>query len=358
MTDVRDKIQLKKPDGTIIAELPMYRSLYEVPLNRYIDFIKAEEPLSRYSGLVSREGQLNRFVDFVKDAMSDNTTPEDLQRMYESFLETDIPIRDKEEDELKEINVARVMAKCVGEFFGVPLNSVLGAHYGNTDDIPSGGLQSLYVWIANLVGTFQARIRTPQDCYFDYKGGRYTVPIIGVQTLSALPLLPAMDTGQMIEAYEIRRIAKRMVETTQDPDGSGLYTYYLNLLSVLALKDGERLPYGESEVENFINARTEYFADIHGGNGVDTGTALDIDFFLASLMRPSEVTGAAIGTLTNHALDLVQRIARRGKPNRKRSTPQSPTASKSLSKSDTGKSTSNSLRGVGMSKRVKVPSKQ
>lgn len=311
MTDVRDKIQLKKPDGTIIAELPMYRSLYEVPLNRYIDFIKAEEPL-----------------------------------------------HDKEKLEAGEVNVARVLAKCVGEFFGVPLNSVLDAHYGNTDDIPSGGLQSLYVWIANLVGTFQARIRTPQDCYFDYKGERYTVPIIGVQTLSALPLLPAMDTGQMIEAYEIRRIAKRMVETTQDPDGSGLYTYYLNLLSVLALKEGERLPVGESEVENFINARTEYFADIHGGNGVDAGTALDIDFFLASLMRPCEVTGAAIGTLTNHALDLVARIAKRGNPSKKRSTRQSPTANKSLSKSGTGKSTSNSLKGRGLSKRVKVPSKQ
>lgn len=311
MTDVRDKIKLKKPDGTIIAELPMYRSLYEVPLNRYIDFIKAEEPL-----------------------------------------------HDKEKLEAGEVNVARVLAKAVGEFFGVPLNSVLDAHYGNTDDIPSGGLQSLYVWIANLVGTFKARIRTPQDCYFDYKGERYTVPIIGVQTLSALPLLPAMDTGQMIEAYEIRRIAKRMVETTQDPDGSGLYTYYLNLLSVLALKEGERLPYGESDVENFINARTEYFADIHGGNGVDAGTALDIDFFLASLMRPCEVTGAAIGTLTNHALDLVARIAKRGNPSKKRSTRQSPTANKSLSKSGTGKYTSNSLKGVGMSKRVKVPSKQ
>lgn len=311
MTDVRDKIKLKKPDGTIIAELPMYRSLYEVPLNRYIDFIKAEEPL-----------------------------------------------HDKEKLEAGEVNVARVLAKCVGEFFGVPLNSVLDAHYGNQDDIPSGGMQSLYVWIANLVGTFKARIRTPQDCYFDYKGERYTVPIIGVQTLSALPLLPAMDTGQMIEAYEIRRIAKRMVETTQDPDGSGLYTYYLNLLSVLALKEGERLPYGESDVENFINARTEYFADIHGGNGVDAGTALDIDFFLASLMRPCEVTGAAIGTLTNHALDLVARIAKRGNPSKKRSTRQSPTANKSLSKSGTGKYTSNSLKGVGMSKRVKVPSKR
>ena len=311
MTDVRDKIKLKKPDGTIIAELPMYRSLYEVPLNRYIDFIKAEEPL-----------------------------------------------HDKEKLEAGEVNVARVLAKCVGEFFGVPLNSVLDAHYGNTDDIPSGGMQSLYVWIANLVGTFKARIRTPQDCYFDYKGERYTVPIIGVQTLSALPLLPVVETGQMIEAYEIRRIAKRMVETTQDPDGSGLYTYYLNLLSVLALKEGERLPYGESDVENFINARTEYFADIHGGNGVDAGTALDVDFFLASLMRPCEVTGAAVGTLSNHALDLVARIAKRGNPNKKRLTRQLPTANKYLSKSDTGKSTSNSLKGVGMSKRVKVPSKQ
>jgi hypothetical protein len=310
MTDVRDKIKLKKPDGTIIAELPMYRSLYEVPLNRYIDFIKAEEPL-----------------------------------------------HDKEKLEAGEVNVARVLAKCVGEFFGVPLNSVLDAHYGNTDDIPSGGLQSLYAWIANLVGTFKARIRTPQDCYFDYKGERYTVPVIGVQTLSALPLLPVVETGQMIEAYEIRRIAKRMVETTQDPDASGLYTYYLNLLSVLALKEGERLPYGESEVENFINARTEYFADIHGGNGIDAGTALDVDFFLAGLMMRSEVTGAAVGTLSNHALDLVQRIARRARPNRKRSMQQSRTASKSLSKSDTGKSTSNSLKGRGLSKPVKVPSK-
>jgi len=310
MTDVRDKIKLKKPDGTIIAELPMYRSLYEVPLNRYIDFIKAEEPL-----------------------------------------------HDKEKLEAGEVNVARVLAKCVGEFFGVPLNSVLDAHYGNTDDVPSGGMQSLYVWIANLVGTFKARIRTPQDCYFDYKGERYTVPIIGVQTLSALPLLPVVETGQMIEAYEIRRIAKRMVETTQDPDGSGLYTYYLNLLSVLALKEGERLPYGESDVENFINARTEYFADIHGGNGVDAGTALDVDFFLASLMRPCEVTGAAVGTLSNHALGLLQKIVRLGRRNKMRLTRQSPTANKSLSKSGTGKSTSNSLKGVGMSKRVKVPSK-
>jgi len=310
MTDVRDKIKLKKPDGTIIAELPMYRSLYEVPLNRYIDFIKAEEPL-----------------------------------------------HDKEKLEAGEVNVARVLAKCVGEFFGVPLNSVLDAHYGNTDDVPSGGLQSLYVWIANLVGTFKARIRTPQDCYFDYKGERYTVPIIGVQTLSALPLLPVVETGQMIEAYEIRRIAKRMVETTQDPDGSGLYTYYLNLLSVLALKEGERLLYGESDVENFINARTEYFADIHGGNGVDAGTALDVDFFLASLMRPCEVTGAAVGTLSNHALGLLQKIVRLGRRNKMRLTRQSPTANKSLSKSGTGKSTSNSLKGVGMSKRVKVPSK-
>lgn len=305
MTDVRDKIKLRKPDGTIIAELPAYRSLYEVPLNRYIDFIKAEEPL-----------------------------------------------HDKERMEAGEVNVARVLAKAVGEFFGVSITDAMQSHYGQIDDLPSGGLQSLYVWIANLVGTFKARIRTPADCYFDYKGERFTIPIIGIQTLSALPLLPDMETGQMVEAYEIRRIAKRLIDSTKDPEGSGLYSYYLQLLSVLALKEGERLPVGESEIENFINTRALHFAEI------DAGTALDVDFFLAGLMRPSEVTGAAVGTLSNHATDLVQRIVRRAGRNKTPTTGRSNTPKKSLKKSDTGKSTSNSLKGRGLSKPVKVPSKR
>lgn len=315
MTDVRDKIQLKKPDGTIIAELPMYRSLYEVPLNRYIDFIKAEEPL-----------------------------------------------HDKEKLEAGEVNVARVLAKCVGEFFGVPLNSVMDAHYGNTDDIPSGGVLSLYVRISKLVEAFTPRIRTPRDCHFEYKGHQYTIPVISVKTMSDLHipthLLPPVETGQMVEAYEVRRMAKRQIDATKDPDGSGLYTYYLNLLSVLALKDGELLPHGELDVENFIEARTLHFADIETGNGIDAGTALDVDFFLANLMRPSALTGAAVGILSNHALDLVQRIAKRDRLNRRRLMQQLLIASKSLRKSDTGKSTSNSLKGRGLSKRVKVPSKQ
>lgn len=305
MTDVRDKIKLRKPDGTIIAELPAYRSLYEVPLNRYIDFIKADEPL-----------------------------------------------HDKERMEAGEVNVARVLAKAVGEFFGVSITDAMQSHYGQIDDLPSGGLQSLYVWIANLVGTFKARIRTPADCYFDYKGERFTIPIIGIQTLSALPLLPDMETGQMVEAYEIRRIAKRLIDSTKDPEGSGLYSYYLQLLSVLALKEGERLPVGESKIENFINTRALHFAEI------DAGTALDVDFFLAGLMRPSEVTGAAVGTLSNHAIDLVQRIARRAGRNKTHTTGHSNTPKKSLRKSVTGKSTSNSLKGRGLSKPVKVPSKR
>lgn len=328
MTDVRDKIKLRKPDGTIIAELPAYRSLYEVPLNRYIDFIKAEEPL-----------------------------------------------HDKEKLEAGEVNVARVLAKAVGEFFGVSITDAMQAHYGQIDDLPSGGLQSLYVWIANLVGTFKRTIREPHNCYFDYKGERYKIPIIGRQTLSALPLLPDLETWQMVEAYEIRRIAKRQIDATKDPDGSGLYSYYLQLLAVIALKvtdtfrgvvegavqyeaeqakkEGrEVVPIGEAQIENFINTRALHFAEI------DAGTALDVDFFLAGLMRPSEVTGAAVGTLSNHATGLVQRIARRAGRNKTHTTGHSNTPKKSLKKSDTGKSTSNSLKGRGLSKPVKVPSKR
>lgn len=303
MSDSARTIQLRRKDGAIIAELPAYPSLYQVPLNRYIDFIKGSEPFD-----------------------------------------------DKGAVERGEVNVARVMAKSVGEFFGVPLEDILQAEYGTVEDSPGGGLQSLYVWIVNLIGTFEARIRKPEDCFFDYKGERYTIPIIGLQTLASLPLLPNLEVGQMVEAYEIKRIAQRTVDKTKDPDGSGLYSYYLQLLSVLALKDGEKLPFSESEVDVFINNRLLHFAEI------DAGTALDVDFFLAASMRPSALTGAAVGTLSNHAFDLVRRIVPRGRLNRKHSTRRQSTRKKSLKKSDTGKSTSNSLIGRGLQKRVKVPS--
>lgn len=265
-----NQIHLKAAGGKTIASLPAYESLYQVPLSRYIDFLKAREPLD-----------------------------------------------DKERLESGEVNIPRVLAKAVGAFMGISVEDVLTAEYGNFEDVDNVGknLTSLYVWIVNLLGTFSPKIRKPEDCTFEYKGDMYTIPVIGLQTLAGLPLLPDLETGQMIEAYEIKRVAQSKIEA-EDPEGSHLFSYYLGMLAVLCRKGEERFPVFESDVEVFINERLLHFQEI------DAGTALDVDFFLASLMKPSVRTGAAVGFLSNRVLDLVQAVQSRGRLNRKPSIKQ------------------------------------
>lgn len=297
-----NQIHLKSAGGKTIATLPAYESLYQVPLSLYIDFLKAREPLD-----------------------------------------------DKERLEAGEVNIPRVLAKAVGAFVGVPVNDVLMTEYGNFEDVDNicKNLTSLYMWIVNLLGTFSPKIRKQEDCTFEYKGDRYTIPVIGLQTLAGLPLLPDLETGQMIEAYEIKRVAQSKIEE-DDPEGSHLFSYYLSMLAVLCRKGEEKFPVFESDVEVFINERLLHFQEI------DAGTALDIDFFLASLMKPSGRTGAAVGFLSNRVFDLVQAVQSRGKQNRKPSIRQYKEQRKRLRKSGGGKRISNYLKGAGLLKAEKA----
>lgn len=301
-----NQIQLKAAKGRIIATLPAYESLYQVPLSRYIDFLKAREALD-----------------------------------------------DKEKLEAGEVNVARVLAQSVGAFMGVPVDEVLRAEYGDFEDVDdiSKNLTSLYMWIVNLLGTFTPKIRKPEDCIFEYKGEQYTIPTIGFQALANLPLLPDLETGEMIEAYEIKRMAQAKIQS-DDPEGSYLFTYYLRLLAVLCRKEDERFPVFESDVEVFINERLLHFQEI------DAGTALDVDFFLASLMRPSVRTGAAVGFLSNRLFDLAQAHAKRRKQKPKPSIARFKEQKKLSQKLGGGKRTSNSLNGDGSKRTAKARLKQ
>lgn len=297
-----NQIHLKAANGRIIATLPAYESLYQVPLSRYIDFLKAREALD-----------------------------------------------DKGKLESGELNIPRVLAQSVGAFMGVPVEGVLSAEYGNFEDVDNVGknLTSLYMWIVNLLGTFTPKIRKAEDCIFEYKGEQYAIPVIGLQTLAGLPLLPDLETGEMIEAYEIKRMAQAKIES-DDPEGSHLFSYYLRLLAVLCRKEDERFPVFENEVEVFINERLLHFQEI------DAGTALDVDFFLAGLMKPSAQTGDAVGFLSNHVFDLVQAHQKRREQKRKPSIAQFKEQRKHSSKSAGGKHTSKSLSGAGLRKAAKA----
>ena len=279
--------------GREVAAIPLYKSLYDVPLSRCIDFLKAREPFDN------------------KAAM-----------------------------ERGEVNEARVMAKAVGAFFGLELEQMIGVDAIYAGDV-ADGIESLYSWIVGLLGTFAGRMRTPEDCTFEYKGDRYTIPVLSIRAMTGLPCVPAnLQVGEMIEAYEIKRLAEART-SEGDPDGTYLYTYYLQLLAVLARKDGEQLPYSDSECADFIERRTVHFQEI------DAGTALDVDFFLAMLMQPSEVTRTAVGCLINRVLDLVHATQSRGRRNTTRSTTRYGVAKRRLRVQGGGHSTSKYLKGDG-----------
>jgi len=301
-------IHLKTQDGETVATLPAYRSLYEVPLNRYIDFLKARAPLDNTEGVKAGE-----------------------------------------------VNVPRVIAQAVGAFSGVDLETILTARFGDFEESEAAekNLSSLYMWIINLLNTFAPKIRTPEEAVFEYKCERWEIPRIGVQALAAMPLLPDLETVEAIEAYEIQRIANESAEKDGDPEGSVLYSRYLKLLAVLCRKYGQddKLPISDSACEAYLNERMLHFREI------DAGTALDVDFFLANLMKPYERTRAVVGFLINPIFDLAVQIVRRQRRSGTPLTGRSTTRKKSSKGSAGGKRTSSSLKGLGLQKPAKTRSK-
>lgn len=287
-------------DGREVAAIPLYGSLYDVPLSRCIDFLKAREPFDNAEAL-----------------------------------------------ENGEVNEARVMVKAVGAFFGLELDQMIGVEAIEAGEV-ADGIESMYAWIVDLLGTFTGRMRTPEDCTFEYKGDKYTIPVLSIRAITGLPGVPAnLTAGEMIEAYEVKRLAQNRIGEG-DPDGTYLYTYYLQLLAVLARKEGEKLPHSDSECADFIERRTVHFQEI------DAGTALDVDFFLAMQMQPSDKTLTAVGCLSNQVLDLVHATRKRGPLNTRRSMRPSGAAKKPLRGQGGGRYTSKYLNGAGSRKVAKA----
>lgn len=286
--------------GREVAAIPLYSSLYDVPLSRCIDFLKAREQFDNADAV--EKGQVNE---------------------------------------------ARVMVNAVGAFFGLELEQMIGVDAIDAGDV-ADGIESMYAWIIDLLGTFTGRMRTSQDCTFEYKGDTYTIPVLSIRAMTGLPGVPAnLAAGEMIEAYEIKRLAQTRIGEG-DPDGTYLYTYYLQLLAALARKEGEKLPYSDSECADFIERRTVHFQEI------DAGTALDVDFFLAMQMQPSDKTRTAVGCLSNLVFALVHATRKRGRLNTRRSTKQSGAAKKPLRVRGGGHSTLRYLNGDGSQKAAKA----
>lgn len=255
------KATIKSEDDGIIAEVMIPSSFDEVPLNKYISFMKE-------ASLIGEEN----------------------------------------------VNPIVQMAKAVGEFTGIDLHDILSANigemYGEADEL-DGSLRTLYGYILKMVADYKPKLMTPDTAGFVYKGEQFTIPVILQNTLGGLPILPNISVLESIECFEIQRITSNMIDETGDENGSQLFTFYLRMLSILCRKPGEFLPIGESDREKFFNDRSIYFKEI------TAAIALDVDFFLSNILQPSAMTNHVIGSLTLQSFDtgavILKRKWKRGK---------------------------------------------
>jgi hypothetical protein len=281
----RGKVQTAQ--GETIAEFDVPETLYEVPLNRYIDFL----------------------------IEVGNSTPDNYLAQH---------------------------AKAVSAFYGVDLSDVFNGVYEtekDKEDFELNTVAQLHGYAAKLIDNHLRMIAaTPKVStgapYFDFCGEYYNIPVIATKVLASglSEVLPNLTVIESIEALEANRAFEMLID--DDETGSQAFAKYLRLLAILCRKDGEVLPTDDVERENFILERANHFGGVDG-EVISAGAAIDTDFFLTAFsgrLKSSRnvATFLYLQSLTIAALVTLKQRPKRGQPLRI-------TAKKSLNGSDGGR---------------------
>lgn len=286
------KISSDGDEKTISIDLP--KTLKEVPLNRFIDFIVECRAMSQ-------EG----------------------------------------------VNQVAVMAKAISAFTDYPLAEIIQARVGDSETAGlNETLLGVFGYISNLIGGAKPTLIGPQDALMEYQGEKYRIPVIIQQALNGTAKLPSLSVIEVIEVAELQRlkaqhvkakgdptgfIRKQIMNAAQmevdgypqghpvqqqvlqaaemvveaeteklgDPDGSLMFSMFLRTVAILCRKDGEKMPFNDGEREQWIDERTRHFMRL------DTQTALNVDFFLANILGNSKNPPIAAGFLTRQLFAVV-----------------------------------------------------
>jgi len=283
--------QLKNNKGEVLATFDAPQSLYELPLNRYVDFITEMDK--------------------------------------------------RNEDSSNEI---ACISRAVSAFFGIDLESVMMAQYseGEQADAVTAHLMAvkqLYGYAANLIdrhlGEMMATPKINMESQsFDFCGQQFVLPAIGVRALSngdIEKILPPLTTVECIEAAEVHRLTDALITENGDPDGNYIYAKYLKVLSVFSRLSGESMPLDDRAREQFIVGRADFF----GGNNpnkeiVNAGISLDVDFFLTPFSVRYGKAPIVVGFLYLRSRELALTALLKPKPTRGQKPKAKRTAKKSL----------------------------
>ncbi|MGL6008496.1 MAG: hypothetical protein ACRC1D_03490 [Culicoidibacterales bacterium] len=320
------KAKIIRPDNSVLIEFDLPRSLHEVQLSRFIDFLIESRPLQ-------------------KDA---------------------------------DPTAIVILTKAVSAFYGIDSGILFDAAAGlNTGhDSFAGSISQLYGHAAKLIGEFKPSLANGKKA-FQYKGDEYHVPTIIEQSIKGEYILADLSVAEVIEVSELsrfrdqatkakgdpngslkvkfdkmvgqkidelanggtdeqlkvideaaRQMYREQVEIDGDPDGSLMYSYYLKLLAVITRRSGEQLPVEDSTREYWIQERAAHFQEI------DAATALDVDFFLTDISKSYVNAMRVGGFLKSRCFAVVAAIRlKSAKPGKKAST----IRKKSLGKSAGGR---------------------
>ena len=290
---MKAKGKIQAANGDVIAEFDVPSNIYEVPLNRYIDFI----------------------------IEVGNSTPENYLQQH---------------------------AKAVSAFYGVDLMVVFSGVYESEKDKETFEMNTVAQLHGYAAGLIDAHLRmltaappiNTSAPYFEFCGEQYNIPLIATKVLASgiSEVLPNLTVIESIEAMEVNRAYEMVVN--EDESGSNLFAKYLKLLAVLCRKDNEHLPVDDVEREQFILERGNVFG---GSNGemISAGTALDVDFFLTAFSGRLKNSRNVTTFLYLQSLLIAALVTLRRQPVRK---PQGKViAMKSLNGSGGGRSSRRSL---------------
>lgn len=312
------KATIRRKGGETLAEIDIPRSLDNVPLNRFINFL----------------------VECRK------------------FGEEDVV-------------PALVMANAVSDFCDYPLAEIIQAEVGDIHGEEAAGLTSsisqIFGYISQMVMNAKGEPVDPENAFFEIEGERFLIPVVMQQALAGEYTLPTFSVIEVIEAAEIKRLtqttiqqkgdpngfikarimsvaaaetetlpegdprrititkaaetlAAAEIEKAADPSGSLLYSMYLRLLAIICRKEGEHLPFDDAEREAWITNRAAFF------RGISAKKALDVDFFLTSILSNYDSAPPAAGFLTRQSFSLaaaMQLKTPKGKAKRRHTTKKS-----------------------------------
>lgn len=201
----------------------------------------------------------------------------------------------------EDVNAFKGMAKAVSIVTKVDIEDILCSQLG--EDYTPGkdeyeGLAAIFGYLKESALSQKGKMPKRDKFEVNYKGKTFYIPHVKAVTLSAGEVPGGISVFEAVECMEIIRLTTAKTKAEGDPLGNIWFTQYIKMLAILLHESGTEFVPDQAIRERQIAQQEVFFKDI------DLETALDTDFFLLSILAPSEKTRTTVGSLNRAVFSL------------------------------------------------------